>query len=102
QISRGENVGAITLRHTYSADPGVRQRAPHECNVLKSGETNVGYELSTAAHEAIILLARQPGANALSGAGSVRGGKIQLIAHYDVPDQLAYDVFTPQRPAAGS
>ena len=40
----------------------------HEGNVLQAGETNVGHELAAATHQPVVFLARQPDADALSGA----------------------------------
>ena len=79
QIGCGEDAGAIALRHLYAADPRMRQRTAHERDVLQSGEPDVGDELPAATHQAIVFLARQPRADALSGAAQRR--KIALIAH---------------------
>src|SRR5882757_5654767 len=85
----------------YSADQRMRQRTAHKSNVLQCGETNVGHELSAAAHQAIVFLARQPGADALAGARSAGGGKITLIAHDGVLlDRTDADLLTPQLPVA--
>jgi hypothetical protein len=61
----------------------MRQRASHESNVLQTGKANVGHELAAATHQPVVFLARQPDANALSGARTC-GRKLALIAHVDV------------------
>jgi hypothetical protein len=68
----------------YSADQRMRQRAAHKRNVLKPGETDVGHELPAAAHQAIVFLARQPSADALSNARCACRRKLTLIVHYEV------------------
>ena len=68
EIRRGEDAAAIALRHMDAADQRMRQRTAHKGNVLQPGETNVGHELAAAAHQPIVFLARQPRADALSGA----------------------------------
>ena len=68
EIRRGEDAAAITLRHVDAADQRMRQRAAHKGDVLQPGEADVGHELAAAAHQPIVFLARQPRADALSGA----------------------------------
>jgi hypothetical protein len=68
EIRRGEDAAAITLRDVNAADQRMRQRTAHEGNVLQSGEANVGHKLAAATHQPVVFLARQPGADALSGA----------------------------------
>ena len=72
EIRRGEDAAAIALRHVDAADQRMRQRAAHERHVLQPGETDVGDELAAAAHQPVVFLARQPRADALSGARHLR------------------------------
>jgi hypothetical protein len=51
------------------------QRAANKGDVLQAGETDICHVLAAPAHEAIVLLAKQPGSDALSGIGHrVRSG----------------------------
>ena len=47
----------------------MRERAADEADVLKARQPDVGHELATAAQEAVVLLAQEPGTDALAGAG---------------------------------
>ena len=67
QVVRGEDNVAITLRNMDAFDARMRQRAAHEGNILQSGQSDVGDELSAPAQEAVVLLAGHPGADALTG-----------------------------------
>ncbi len=92
KVRRGEDAAAIALRDVYAADQRMRQRTAHEGNVLHAGETNVGDELAAAAHQPVVFLARQPRADALSGARTC-GRKLALVAHGDVlPDRTDADL----------
>jgi hypothetical protein len=48
-------------------DAGMRERTADEGDILKAGQSDVGDEFTASAHEAVILLAEHPGANALTG-----------------------------------
>ena len=69
EIGCGEDAVAIALGHVNAANARMRQRAAHEGDVLQSGEPDVGDELAAPAHQAVVLLARQPRADALPGVG---------------------------------
>jgi len=64
-ICREDNV-TIALWNMNGLYPGMRQRAANEGNILQARQSDIGNELATAAQKAVILLAEEPGANALS------------------------------------
>jgi hypothetical protein len=55
----------MAFRDIDAADSRMRQGAAHESDVLQSGEPDIGDELAAPAHQAIVLLAHQPRADAL-------------------------------------
>ncbi len=67
EIARDKHRTAKFVRHMDAADARMRQRAAHERHVLQAGQADVGDELAAPAHQAVVLLARQPRADALPG-----------------------------------
>ena len=55
---RGERGAALVGRDGNTAKPPMRDGAAHESDVLHSRQSNVGDELPTTAHQAVIFLSR--------------------------------------------
>jgi hypothetical protein len=67
ELRRGERGGAMFRRDGNAAKAGVRDRAADEGDVLHSGQLDVGNELPTTAHEAIVLLSDETSSDTLCG-----------------------------------
>jgi hypothetical protein len=64
-ICREDNV-TIALGNVDASDAGMRQRAANEGDILKPRKSDIGDKLAAAAQETVVLLAEEPGADALS------------------------------------
>ena len=65
QIRRGENPIPNGVGNFDPANAGMGQRAANEGDVLHAGEADIADILPQAPHQPLVLLARQPGADAL-------------------------------------
>ena len=77
QIRRGEHPLPNGFGNMDGANAGVCERAADEGDVLHAGETDIADILPQAPHEALVLLARQPGADALRRFGAVGVGQFE-------------------------
>ena len=65
QIRRGEHPIPNGVGNFDAANAGMGERAADEGDVLHAGEADIADILPQAPHQALVLLARQPGADAL-------------------------------------
>ncbi len=65
ELRRRERGAAIFRRDGNAAQAGVRERAANEGDVLHSRQPDVGNELPTPAHEAVVLLSDETSSDTL-------------------------------------
>src|SRR4029077_8275483 len=73
EIFGDEDTVAELGGHAHIPDAGVRQRAAQEGNLLHAGELEIADILSATHEEAVLLLAEEAGADALTYAGAHAG-----------------------------
>ena len=77
QIRRREHPVPNGFGNVDAANAGVRERAADESHILHAGQANIADILPQAPHQALVLLAGQPRADALGRFGSVSVGQCE-------------------------
>jgi hypothetical protein len=77
QFRRGENLAPNGFGNIDAANAGMRERAADKRHVLHAGQANIADILPKPAHQALVLLARQPRADALGRFRAVCVGQIE-------------------------